>query len=441
MDAIGDARAWEPVERWPPGLVAPGPVPGYGPSMKRFYADDGFEFDRLNLLGSAYRGLTDIGEVLVALDQIPDGDREAWVSTFAALGARLLQQGEASLTAGHRASARSALLRASSYFAAASSASPGSADPSRYDTLWTSHRAAWDAAVPLFDPPVEPIAIPYEGTTMAGYFFHARSPHGRTADPAPRKTLILVNGSDGAVTDMWRFGAAAAIERGWNALTFDGPGQNAALHRQHIFFRADWEHVISPVVDWLLQRPDVDGERIAIAGISQAGYWVPRALAFEHRIAAAVADPGVVRVGDSWLTPLPDIMKQLLDQGDKADFDTFMQEGLKDEPDKLAVLRWRMAPYGTDSFYDAYQAAIAMHLDADTLAKITCPLLITSPDHEQFWPGQSNEMHRAVPGSTLLRFTEAEGADWHCEPAACGLQNERVFDWLDDAVAAVRPKP
>jgi hypothetical protein len=82
-----------------------------------------------------------------------------------------------------------------------------------------------------------------------------------------------------------------------------------------------------------------------------------------------------------------------------------------------------MAPYGTDSFFGAYRAAMAMHLDADTLAAITCPLLLTSPDHEQFWPGQSDEMHAAVAGSTLVRFTEAEGADWHCEPAACGVQN------------------
>ena len=97
-------------------------------------------------------------------------------------------------------------------------------------------------------------------------------------------------------------------------------------------------------------------------------------------------------------------MKQLLDQGDKKDFDEFMEAGLKDEPNLLAMLRWRMAPYGTDSFYDAYVAAEAQHLDADTLAKITTPLLITSPDHEQFWPGQSDELHAAVPSSTLMQL-------------------------------------
>ena len=84
---------------------------------------------------------------------------------------------------------------------------------------------------------------------MAGYFFHPRS--GSTTGAGPRPTIILNNGSDGPVTDMVKYGAAAAVERGWNALTFDGPGQNAALHRQKLYFRPDWEAVITPVVDWL----------------------------------------------------------------------------------------------------------------------------------------------------------------------------------------------
>ena len=40
-------------------------------------------------------------------------------------------------------------------------------------------------------------------------------------------------------------------------------------------------------------------------GVSQAGYWIPRALAFEHRLAAAVIDPGVIDVSTPWLSSLP----------------------------------------------------------------------------------------------------------------------------------------
>ncbi len=176
----------------------------------------------------------------------------------------------------------------------------------------------------------------------------------------------------------------------------------------------------------MLGRPEVDPDRLVLHGISQAGYWVPRAIAFEPRFAAAVADPGVMRVGDSWSRALPDVMKQLLEQGDKKDFDAFMEAGLKDEPD---AARSPEVAHGVPTARTRSTTRTPrrpkQHLDADTLARITTPLLITSPDHEQFWPGQSAEMQAAVTTSTLVTFTEAEGADWHCEPAAHGLRDER----------------
>ena len=52
--------------------------------------------------------------------------------------------------------------------------------------------------------------------------------------------------------------------------------------------------MLTPVVDFLLARDDVDADKLTLYGVSQAGYWVPRALAFEHRFAAAVADGGAV---------------------------------------------------------------------------------------------------------------------------------------------------
>ncbi len=398
-----------------------------GQTVRRVFDDEGMEFDRLLLLGWAYRRLSDAGEVLEALDGVTDGDGETWISQLSALADRVRARAEASEAAGHGESARSAYLRASTYYASASSYAPGTDRPERFTALWEQHRDCWDHAVPYFRPSVEKVALPYEDTALEGYFFHA---DGAEAPGGRRPTLVFNNGSDGPVTDAWAGGCAAAVERGWNAFTFDGPGQNTALHRQGLFFRHDWEAVITPVVDWLVERDDVDADRLALVGVSQAGYWVPRAVAFEHRIAAAVADPGVVRVSDSWRDPLPEVMIDLLDQGNKADFDAFMEIGMAEDPATRALLAWRMAPYGLSSYYDAYAAADEMHLDEATLARIRCPLLILSPDHEQFWPGQSEELHAAVEGSTLVAFTEAEGADWHCEPAARGQRDEVVCDWL-----------
>lgn len=392
--------------------------------MQRYYDDEGMNFAVLISLGFAYANITDVGETLATIERIPEGDIEAWVTEWTATADRLAQQADDSLAAGHRVSARTKLLRASTYYDHASAQSPGTQDPSRYTSLWERHRDAWDRAVDLFDTPVERIEIPYEATTLAGYFFMPSS------DVAPRPTVILNNGSDGPVISQWSLGGRAAIARGWNAITFDGPGQGAGLHRQHLYFRPDWEHVVTPVVDWLLTRPEVDADKIALQGISQAGYWAPRAAAFEHRIAALVADPGVVRVASSWEQHLPKELLQLIDDGNQADFDALMDANPNEQ--QKAMLAWRMAPYGTTSYYEAYVKAREHTLDAATIAQIRCPTLVLDPDGEQFWPGQSHQLHDALTcEKQLARFTAIEGADWHCEPAAQSLRDETVFDFLE----------
>lgn len=395
--------------------------------MQRFYEDEGMNFAVLISLGSAYANLTDVGETLATIERIPDGDGEAWVTEWTRTADQVLALAEESLRGGHRVSARSRLLRASTYYDNASAMSPGSSDPSRYTSLWEKHRDCWDRAVELFDTPVEPVEIPYEDTTLAGYFFKAD-----TSD-APRPTIILNNGSDGPVSSQWSQGGRAAVMRGWNAITFDGPGQGAALHRQHLYFRHDWEHVITPVVDHLVTRADVDTSRIALQGISQGGYWAPRAAAFEHRLAALVADPGVMRVASSWEMHLPADLVQLLDDGNQADFDAVM--GMDPDQGRQRMLAWRIAPYGVTSIFDAYIAARRQTLDDATVAQIRCPTLVLDPEHEQFWPGQSEQFYDALTGEKRLeRFTAADGADWHCEPAAQSRRDECVFDFLEDVL-------
>ncbi|MGO9898153.1 MAG: hypothetical protein ACLP0J_00310 [Solirubrobacteraceae bacterium] len=68
--------------------------------------------------------------------------------------------------------------------------------------------------------------------------------------------------------------------------------------------RPDWEAVLTPVLDTLTRRADVDPERIAAIGIGHSAYLLTRALCFEHRLAAAVADPGIIDlagpVGDAY---------------------------------------------------------------------------------------------------------------------------------------------
>lgn len=194
------------------------------------------------------------------------------------------------------------------------------------------------------------------------------------------------------------------------------------------------EKVITPVVDFALAHPGVDARRIALVGISQGGYWVPRALAFEHRIAAGVADPGVWDVGRAWTGRMPSSMMQLLNGGAKEEFDNYMAAALRSSPQVRATLAFRMRPYGTDSCYEAFRAAQHYNLK-DVAGQIQCPMLITNPEAEQFFPGQPKELYDMLTcPKTLIDFIAEQGAQLHCEVNAPGYRDSRIYDWLDQTL-------
>jgi hypothetical protein len=96
---------------------------------------------------------------------------------------------------------------------------------------------------------------------------------------------------------------------------------------------------------------------------------------------------------------------------------------------------WRAKPYGTSSPYEVFVEARRYSL-AGVVEAISTPMLITDPEGEQFWPGQSRRLYDALRGSRqLVAFTAEEGADRHCEPVARSLLEQRVYDWLDETLA------
>ena len=317
------------------------------------FMDDDFQFGFEVALGATYRQSADVGEVLATAGRIIDGDGDSWLREWTATAGTVWTAAVQADRAGRRSSALAHYRRAATYYAAALYRVWHSSEPERRFDVWRRQRDCWERIVDLTPVPGERIAIGYEGTTLPGYFFRAPD-----ALPGERRPLVIVNnGSDGATSQMWAMGGAAAGERGYHWMTFDGPGQQAALYEQHLPFRPDWEKVLTPVVDTMLNRPDVDPERVAVLGVSQAGYWVPRALAFEHRLAAAVVDPGVVDVSTSWQAPLSPAMRGRLDADDKEAFDREMQLAELFSPGTSATVRFRGEPYGLDFDRDLISTA------------------------------------------------------------------------------------
>src|SRR6266516_3353934 len=137
----------------------------------RFFTDDDFEFMTEIALGAAAYRAAEAGEVMATAARIKNGDYGSWVREWEAMAERVRGLAEASRGADHRVSAREAYLRASSYYFNAAFFVVGTDDGERLPELWRAHRDCFESAAVLFDRPFEKVAIPYEGTTLEGWFF------------------------------------------------------------------------------------------------------------------------------------------------------------------------------------------------------------------------------------------------------------------------------
>lgn len=395
-----------------------------------FSADAGFDFEARCALGRAATGVGDVGLVLATLDRIGGGGPQAWFDEWSATARDLQARADAATAAGHPDTAGWAYLAAADYFAVALGALDGLPDQSVLDPTFAASERCWNAWIDAAAGAHVRVDVPYEGSTLPGWLLRP------DASGAPRTTLVMTNGSDGSRPALIASGAAEALARGWNVFLYDGPGQQSMLFDRGIPFRPDWEAVVTPVVDALVGRPDVDADALVGYGVSQAGYWLPRALAFEHRLVAAVADPGVMDVSTSWLGHLPPELVGLLRSGDKDTFNGYLAQ-MSGDPDAERTFRFRARPYGrAENPFDVFTEVMAYDLGG-VVGQIRTPLLITDPADEQFWPGQSQQLYDALTGEKqLLAGTADEGANWHCEPLGRQLTNKPMLDWLADRLTA-----
>ena len=397
------------------------------PALSRpLFHDADQNFEAKIVLGSVGAGAGDLGEIFATLAAIEDGKRESWIRAWFARAQVTRQLAEVSTGNGRTVTAAAQWLRASAYYGHALNAIAAIGDDDGYANAFALHRAAWDRFAELRRVPLERLSIPFGRGRLPGYL--QRPEFGAEDGPSP--LLVLVNGSDGTLTDLYATIGASAAARGYAVLYFDGPGQQSQLIAGS-HFRPDFEAVLTPVIDAALGLAGVDVSRLAVYGVSQAGYWVPRALAFEHRVAAAIVDPGVTDVSTSWLSHLPSPLRHELAKGDSKHFDQYMKLGLGHSAAERAVWSFRAKPYASTGYFAVYREVEKYRLTAEIASSITTPLLITAPENEQFWPGQAEELASLVPEAELVRFTAVNGADSHCEPLARTAVNEVLLDWLD----------
>ena len=323
------------------------------------------------MLAGAYGEGGAFGELYSTARRVVDRDLESWTAEWRGTAERVEAIGHNCLSGRHVVSAREAFLRASLYWRTGFFFLDNT-DPRQLE-MYKRHRSCFRDAAKLFDPQIEPVGISYEnGKSLPGYFMRA------SADGVPRPTVMILGGGDSTCEELYDFGGgAAAVRRGYNAFLWEGPGQVGAyaLDRD-LTYRPDWEVPTRYAVDYVLSRKDVDPERLALSGHSMGGYFAPRAVAYEKRIKAVIANSLMPEFKTLILTAMGfDLSKPYgADMEDKIDLSEpmkkFMTTNLKERC----------------GFAGKPLAALFDNLGGYSLAgleeKITCPLLSIAGEGE-----------------------------------------------------------
>jgi len=396
--------------------------------MKVGFKDDHFAFEFVRNLGFMYYGGADLGEMIVTAEHITEGDFESWYAGWKQRAERILSRAEADLAAGHEVSARGAFLRASTYFRMAEFYLHGDPADPRILSASRASQQAYTKAAALAGPTWEQVEIPYEDTTLPGYFYKPDTSN------APRPTIIFHGGFDSSVEELFYYGGAPATLRGYNCLTWDGPGQGAPMREQKLPFRSDWEKVVTPAVDYALSRPDVDPDRLILIGMSLGGYLAARAAAFEHRFRAAVFFDGVYDFHESLRNLLPAEAIAAYETGDRARCELIVREAMP----ASTPLRWAVTQgtwsFGVSEVADLIDRSKAYTLDG-VIDQIRCPCLVMEAEGDIFFKGQPKRVFDGllVP-KTFAPFTAEDGAENHCQSGALAYKDEVVFNWIAETL-------
>lgn len=440
-----------------PRVTPPGPLPV---SPLALFAAATFNDEALFALGGASSASAEVGEVLRIAQEanarsgnpIEPGTAafDAYVDAFGAVGNRLARLARQS-GAAHPVTTRDRSLRAATYAAQQLFFVLGTSAPDREERLFDVCQARWLRAARLFEPGVVPFTVDSAYGQIPGYFFPSPTGSG------PRPTIIISEGSDGQNVETMQFGVTAGLQRGYNVVLFEGPGQMSLLFKKRIPFTADWDTVVGPVLEWTQARSDVGS--VALVGVSFGGMICSRAAARLRGLDAVVLLPGAYDMTTLWddqesfalvkeTSNAPAAEKEGarrgLNQGFLQAWPTLPKEQQftiykRGEIFSPQVQREARAGLPVSDYYGLLEAMLPFRYRRD-YQQITIPTMVTANEGDENFGTQPEEAFGfldRVPASRkeLVRLTGAQGASLHDQPVGPQVATEIMFDWLDDQLS------
>lgn len=370
--------------------------------MFKFWPENNdWSWHLLRTIAEANYGGGEAQECLRTAARIQVGDPESWHIEWKALADRMAGLGEEALAEGRTVTGRDHLLRACNYYRWAEFFLPAD-DPRRLPT----YRRCIDAfrqAGPHLDPPFERVEVPYEGTTLQGYFYPAKGASGENPSPG----ALYVAGADVLKEELYFLAGKSLIERGFSLLVMDGPGQGETLRFQKIVSRPDYEVPVGAALDFLAARPEVDADRLGLVGRSFGGYYATRAAAFEKRVKGLVVFGALFAAGELY----------------------------EDYPTIRPQLQWLT---GSASAEETRERLREFSLES-VIGKVGCPVLVIHGEGDHLTP--ASHARRTFDGLTvedkkLILYGKDEPGSVHCQYNSFPTTIPYFCDWLLERVNA-----
>jgi len=364
-----------------------------------FFPDNkSWSFTAIRLIAESHYGGGEFNECFRTFSRMRGGDAETWHTKWLATAEAVEAAARREEEGGHAATAMKAVFRASNYYRNAEFLLHHTDD--RRLATYRRSLACFRSAV-KYDRSIEAVEVPFENTPMPGYLLHPEA--GREKPPV----VIFMGGADSTAEELYFLASREALARGSACIIVDGPGRGGMLRLQKVLARPDYEKPIGAIVDFLQSRKDLDGERIALFGLSMGGYYCARAAAYERRIKACVFHFGCYEA----LSEIYDFYPPLRGQ-----------------------FQWIV---GANSEADTRQALSRFTLQGSA-ERIECPLLILHgeddivTDHR----GAQRLFAEARCEKDLRLFKSGEPGSTHCAYDNHAEVFPFIHDWLRDRLVS-----
>lgn len=372
---------------------------------RRLFADPAYHFQALRVLNEVANGGADVTECLETIGLIHGGDASGWYDAWAATAERNVARAE---KARDQVSKGLAYLRAHNYWRTAEFLLEP--DDRRRPSAWTSQVDAFDRGLQALSIAHERANVAYEKGALRTVFYPG--PAGWETKPL----IVFVGGQDSTLEELYFEMVPAAHRRGYGVLTYEGPGQGAALREHGLFFTPEWEKPNAVVFDAYLgahARPP----SIVLVGMSMGGYFAARAAAFEPRIDGVVSFDVCY---DFFEVTRPAVALAR----DPAAPGNLFAAGF------ITNSKWT---YGVQTLDEVLECSSAYRL-VDVAARISCDVLVLAGMEDEGIPvAQVAAYVAALSGARSVEkaiYDRASGGAEHCQEGASTLWHETFFDWL-----------